>query len=158
MDLSIYALNQREGRAFWFLNTLTFIKAETSQTGGGFALIEQIAPVGSGSPYHVHHREDESFYVLEGELEFISGERRMKRGPGTFVFLPREIPHGFRVVEGSPARYLVLTTPSGFEQFVIEAGTPAQSLTLPTPSAPDMEKLVAAATRHQIDILGPLPD
>lgn len=115
MDLSIYALGKDEGRAVWFLNQLAIVKATAKQTGNAFGLIEMLTPVGSGSPYHVHRAEEESFYVLDGQLEFISGERRFSRGPGGFVFLPRDIPHGFRVVGKSPARFLVLTTPGGFE-------------------------------------------
>jgi quercetin dioxygenase-like cupin family protein len=158
MDLSIYALGKDEGQAVWFLNTLTFVKATANQTGNAFGLIEQVAPVGPASPYHVHRAEDETFYVLEGELEFISGERRLTGGPGAYVFLPRDIPHGFRVVGTSPARFLVLATPGGFEAFVIEMGQPASALTLPPPSAPNMDKLIALAAKHRIEILGPLPE
>ena len=74
------------------------------------------------------------------------------------MFLPRDIPHGFRVVGTSSARFLVLTTPGGFEGFVMEGGEPAPTLTLPTPSAPDMDKLIALAAKYRIEILGPLPD
>jgi quercetin dioxygenase-like cupin family protein len=158
MDLSIYALGHDEGPAIWFFNQLVVVKATAKQTGNAFGLIEQLAPVGPGSPYHVHRAEDESFYVLEGQLEFISGERRLTGGPGSYVFLPRDIPHGFRVVGTSPARFLVLTTPGGFEGFVMEVGQPAASLTLPAPMEPDMDKLVAIAARYQIEILGPLPE
>ena len=158
MKLSVYELGKDEGPALWFLNTLTFVKATGKQTGNAFGLIEQLAPVGPASPYHVHRAEDESFYVLEGQLEFLSGERRFTGGPGSYVFLPRDIPHGFRVVGTSPARYLVLSTPAGFERFMMEAGRPASTLTLPEPSLPDMEKLAAIAAKYQIEILGPLPE
>ena len=122
MDLSIYALGKDEGPAVWFLNTLTVVKASAKQTGNAFSLIEMLAPVGPASPYHVHRAEDETFYVLEGQLEIISGERRVTGGPGSYMFLPRNIPHGIRVVGTSPARFLVLTTPGGFEGFVMEMG------------------------------------
>jgi quercetin dioxygenase-like cupin family protein len=158
MDLSIYTLGRNEGPALWFLNTLTLVKATAKQTGNAFGLIEHLAPVGAGSPYHVHRAEDETFYVLDGELQFISGEQRFTGGPGSFVFLPRNIPHGFRVVGASPARMLILVTPGGFEQFVMEMSEPASTLTLPTPSAPDMEKLMILAGKYRIEILGPLPD
>jgi quercetin dioxygenase-like cupin family protein len=158
MDLRIYALGKDEGPALWFLNTLTVVKASAKQTGSAFGLIENLAPVGAGSPYHVHRAEDETFYVLEGELEFISGERRLVGGPGSYVFLPRDIPHGFRVVGTSPARFLILVTPGGFEGFVMDMGQPASALTLPVPSPPDMDKLIALAAKYRIEILGPLPE
>ena len=136
---------------------MVIIKASGKQTGNAFSLVEMVTPVGGGAPYHVHRADDETFYVLEGQLEFISGERRMIGGPGTTVFLPRNIPHGFRVVGTSPAKFLVLGVPSGFDEFVMEAGVPATSLTLPAPSAPDMAKLKALAAKYHIETLGPLP-
>src|SRR5262245_4608794 len=111
MDLRIYALGKDEGQAVWSLTTLTLVKATAKQTANAFGLIEQFAPVVLASPYHVHRSEDETFYVLEGQLEFISGERRLTSGPGAYVFLPRDIPHGFRVVGTTPARFLILITP-----------------------------------------------
>lgn len=158
MGLSIYALGKQEGPAVWFFNTLTVIKATANQTGNAFGLMEMVAPVGPASPYHVHRAEDEAVYVLEGQVEFICGERRLTGGPGSYLFLPRDIPHGFRVVGTSPARFLALMTPGGFEGFVMEMGQRASSLTLPAPSAPDMEKLIALAAKYRIEILGPLPD
>jgi quercetin dioxygenase-like cupin family protein len=158
MDSSLYALGKGDGPAFWFFNELVVIKATAKQTGNAYALIEFLAPVGPASPYHVHRAEDEAFYVLEGQVEFISGERRQTGGPGSYVFLPRDIPHGIRVVGTSPARFLVLTTPGGFEGFVMEMGEPASALTLPTPSAPDMDKLITLAAKYRIEILGPLPE
>jgi quercetin dioxygenase-like cupin family protein len=158
MDLNIYALGKDEGPAVWFLNQLVIVKATAKQTNNGFGLVEMLAPVGPGSPYHVHHAEDETFYLLEGQLEVLSGERRLTGGPGTFVFLPRNIPHGFRVVGTSPARFLVLTTPGGFEGFFMEVGRPASTRTLPAPSAPDMEKLMALQAKYRLEILGPLPE
>jgi quercetin dioxygenase-like cupin family protein len=158
MDLNFYAFGKNEGPAVWFLDTLTFVKATAQQTGTAFGLVEQLAPVGIASPYHVHGNEDEAFYVVEGELEFISGERRWTGGPGSYVFLPRDIPHGFRVVGKSPARFLVLITPGGFEHFVMEVGQPASTLTLPVPEAPDMDKLIKVAAKYRIEILGPLPE
>jgi quercetin dioxygenase-like cupin family protein len=156
--MNIYSYSRLEGPAIWFLNTLNIVKATAAQTGGAFGLIEEWAPAGAGSPYHVHRAEDESFYVLDGHLEFISGDHRMTCGPGSFVFLPRDIPHGFRVVGSSSARFLILATPGGFEGFVTEAGEPAARLELPPPSAPDIGKLAAIAAKYRIEILGPLPE
>lgn len=158
MDLGLYAHGRNEGPAYWFLGSLVIVKATSRQTGNAFGLLEFLAPVGPGSPYHVHHGEEEVFYVLEGQLEFVSGERRISGGPGSYVFLPRDVPHGFRVTGSSPARFLILTTPGGFEEFVREVGEPAPSLVLPPPSPPDIERLVAIAAKYRIEILGPLPE
>jgi quercetin dioxygenase-like cupin family protein len=154
--LELYGLEKNEGQAIWFLNTLTFIKATSKQTGGTYGLMEEICPVGTGSPYHIHHNEDESFYILEGEVTFISDDKVIKATAGSFVFLPRNIPHGFRV--DAPSRFLLMNNPGGFEQFVIEAGEPAKELVLPPFGPPDMEKLMTFAAKYHLDILGPLPE
>lgn len=158
MASEIHAVGPQDGPAVWFLNCLSILRAGAEHTAGAFGLVEQIAPVGAGSPYHVHRREDESFFVLEGELEFVSEGRRFTSGAGSFVFLPRNIPHGFRVVGDSPARFLILVNPAGFERFVTEVGEPAVRRELPEPSEPDVPRLVEVAARYGIEILGPLPD
>ena len=82
-------------------------------------------PPGWASPYHVHHLEDEAFYILEGEVAFVCDGKWIKAGPGAYVFGPREIPHGFKIESAVPARMLVLCAPSGFEHFVLEMSEPA---------------------------------
>jgi ketosteroid isomerase-like protein len=108
-------------------------------------------PPGFASPYHTHHLEDEAFYVLEGEMAFVCDGNWTIAGPGTYVFGPRNIPHGFKVLGDAPARMLLLCTPGGFDQFVVE-------MSEPTPAPPDMAKLMAAAAKYSVDILGPLPE
>jgi len=142
----------------WFLGTLAIFKATAESTRGAFGLIDSVIPAGFQSPYHVHHAEDESFYVTEGEVTFICDGKKLQVGPGAFVFGPRDIPHGFRVEGTAPARMLFLTSPGGgFERFILEMGEPATSATLPPPSLPDMQKLMMLAAKYKIDILGPLP-
>jgi quercetin dioxygenase-like cupin family protein len=97
-------------------------------------LLEDVLPAGRSTPYHVHERDDETFYIREGESTFFSEDRSFKAGPGSTVFLPRKIPHGFRA--DTPSRILILTTPDGFDHFVREVGVPAESLTLPALSQP----------------------
>jgi len=156
-EIQPHALAKDEGRAVWFLGTLAIVKATAESTRGAFGLIDSVIPAGFESPYHVHHAEDESFYVTEGEVTFICDGRKLKVGPGAYVFGPREIPHGFRIEGTAPARMLFLTTPAGFERFILEMSEPATDLALPQPTPPDMEKLTALAAKYKIDILGPLP-
>jgi steroid delta-isomerase-like uncharacterized protein len=111
-------------------------------------------PVGFASPYHTHHREDESFYVLEGELAFVCGGNWLKARPGAFVYGPRGAPHGFKVIGHSPARMLLMCAPAGFERFVLEQTTPLAE----PPSPPDMHRLLTLAAKYGIDIHGPLPE
>jgi glyoxylate utilization-related uncharacterized protein len=118
-------------------------------------------PAGFASPYHMHRNEDESFYVVEGEMTFYVGDERVKAGAGAFVYGPRGIPHGFEVEGTAPARILLQNYPGGFEGFPVEVGEPAKELALPPalPPAepPDMERLMAIAAKYDIEILGPLP-
>jgi quercetin dioxygenase-like cupin family protein len=148
-------VNTREDSAIKFLGAPTLIRSTGETTNGAFGLIEHLmTPPGFASPYHTHHREDEAFYVLEGQLAVLCGGKWIKAGPGAYVFGPREIPHGFKVVSTTPARMLVLCSPAGFEHFVLDMSEP---LTSP-PSPPDMAKLVKLAAKYGIDIHGPLPE
>lgn len=154
-----YALAHDDGQALWFLgNVLTHVKASGEQTDGAYGLVEQILPAGFASPWHMHHAEDETFYVLEGAITFLCGEMRVAGGPGTFVYGPRGVPHGFRASADSPARLLLLNTPAGFERFVLELSEPATAVSSPPTAPPDLAKLMAVAARYNIDILGPLPE
>src|SRR5256712_3908771 len=128
--LSPVALHKDEGEALWFLGVLATIKASSETTDGRVAVIEHLAPQGSGSPLHVHHNEDEWFYVTEGELTFWVGGERIEAKAGSFVYGPREIPHTF-VVASPQARFLLVAEPAGLENFMRALSEPAQALTLP---------------------------
>jgi hypothetical protein len=106
----------------------------------------------------VHRAEDETFYVLEGEIEFHSEGKRFVGRAGACVFLPRDVPHGFRVVGSAPCRCLILVTPGGFEGFVAGLAQPMAEATIPAPTEPDMPKLMMLAQQFGIEILGPLPE
>src|SRR5499427_4851546 len=144
-----------EGQAVWFLSNHMTIKATVASTGGAFGLVESLIAPGFSPPLHVHHREDESFWVLEGELTMRCGDRSFRAGPGSFVFLPRDVPHTF-VVEGeAPARMLTLLTPGGGEGVFIEGGRPAEEEGLPPAGPPDIEKLKRVSERFGAEIVGP---
>ena len=109
-----------------------FFLLRAEDTGGQLALSEGTVFSGHVPPPHVHHNEDEAFYVLEGELTIQAGERRYRATPGTVVFLPRDIPHGI-TVETEQARVLNLLAPAGLEEFLeqiagLMAGDPAAFL------------------------------
>ncbi|GLS87427.1 hypothetical protein GCM10010873_24010 [Cypionkella aquatica] len=136
-----------------FLGLPTWIKAGRDLTGGQFSLIEQIIPAGFESPWHLHHSEDEAFYVLEGQMSVITEGGSTLLQAGGFAFGPRGVPHGFRIEGEGPARILLMTTGSDFADFIAETSLPTDT----PPAAPDMAFLVAAAERNNIAILGPLP-
>jgi quercetin dioxygenase-like cupin family protein len=154
--VSPIALQAGEGEALWFLGALTTIKASGDTTGGRVAVVDVLAPRGHGSPLHVHRREDEWFYVIDGELAFLVDGKRIDAPAGSFVYGPRDVPHTFEVTSPE-ARFLLVSEPAGFESFVRAVGAPAAPLTIPPAAEPpaDIAPLVAAAAEHGIEILGP---
>jgi quercetin dioxygenase-like cupin family protein len=144
------------GDARWFLGALNTIKSTAETTAGAVAVIECIAPAGHGSPLHVHHREDEWFYVLEGALRFQVGGEVIDAPAGSFVFGPRDVPHTFEVVSPE-ARFLLVAEPAGFEGFLRELSAPALAPTLPPAGVgtPAPEAMMAAAARYGLEVLGP---
>jgi quercetin dioxygenase-like cupin family protein len=150
------ALAADEGEALWFIGSLTTIKASGESTAGRVAVIEHLSPRGSGSPLHLHHREDEWFYVLEGELTIWVGGQVIDACSGTFVYGPREIPHTY-TVSSDTARFLVVTEPAGFDSFVRALAQPAAERVIPPAAteAADVEAMTRLAAEHGIEILGP---
>src|SRR5207245_9050642 len=109
-DIQPHALSKDEGPAVWFLGTLAIIKATAESTRGAFGLIDSVIPAGFESPYHVRHAEDESFYVTEGQVTFICDGRKLKVGPGAYVFGARESTHIFSSVDMGQAKWLLLNS------------------------------------------------
>ena len=144
-----------EGRAYWFIGTLLEMKATAEETNGAFSLMESLHPPGYATPMHVHQNEDEIFYVLEGELTFTVGEKTIMAKPGTFLYAPRGIAHMYKSDGAVPSRILIMVTPAGMEQFFIEASVAADEYKLPPDTiVPDMDKVMAAAGKYGIEILG----
>jgi quercetin dioxygenase-like cupin family protein len=150
------ALQPGEGDARWFLGALGTIKAAGETTGGKLAVLEFRWPQNSGSPLHVHHNEDEWFYVIEGELTLWVGGEVIVAPAGSFVYGPRDIPHTF-LVTSTEARFLMVTDPAPFADFIRAMSEPAQTLTLPPASVepPSPEELTAVAAEYGMEILGP---
>jgi quercetin dioxygenase-like cupin family protein len=150
------ALQAEEGEALWFLGFLVFVKASSESTDRRVAVIEHLGPRGAGSPLHVHSREDEWFYVIEGEVTFWVGGEVTKGRAGSFVYGPRGIPHTFEVSSGE-ARFLLVAEPAGIDGFMRGLAEPAQELTIPPPPSepPDPAPLAAAAAQYGIEVVGP---
>jgi quercetin dioxygenase-like cupin family protein len=156
-QLTMTSVNAGPGdaAAFWFLGTEMRMKAAAASTGNMLGLIEQVAPSGFAAPPHIHHAEDEAFYVLSGSVTFHRGESVVEAAPGAFIWLPRDQPHWFEVHAGGPARLLQLNMPAGLEQFFAEMGTPMNDAPAPPRGEPDMERLLGLAQKYRIDLLPP---
>lgn len=137
----------------YFLGLPTWQRLAAAQSGGSMGVVEQELFAGFASPYHVHHREDELWYVLAGEVRFVSGATSIVVPQGGIAFLPRDIPHGFQVMGERAARMLCVTTPAGFEAFIAENSDPR-----PPVAGPDMQRLIESTGRYGLEILGSLPD
>jgi len=145
-----------EGTAIWHLDTLMTFKALSEDTGGRLCAWEQLLPHRSSPPLHVHHADDEAWFVLDGSLTFQVGDAFWTAEAGAFVWAPRGLQHTFRV-DSPTARLLALAVPGGFDRFAQATGRPADAPTLPPPpdGPPDMGRLVAAAREHGVEVLGP---
>jgi mannose-6-phosphate isomerase-like protein (cupin superfamily) len=117
-DPAPFNLEAGGGQLLRFGEVEILVKVPADMTGGAFTLFEENQPV--DTPLHVHEREDELFYVLEGDHVFHVGEREYGAGPGDLVFAPRGVPHSQRRVVPRKGRTLVLTTPGGLEGFFRE--------------------------------------
>ena len=143
-----------EGELVWFLGNRTTIKATAQTTGGSYGLVESWIPARFSPPLHVHSREDEAFWVLEGNVTFCCGDRTFGASPGSYILLPRGIPHTFLVGDAT-AHLLTLVSPGGMERFFVEAGRPTEGDGLPPSGAVDVEMLKRVGARFGLEIVGP---
>ena len=148
------AVRKNEGEARWWFGALAEFKATAADTGGQMTIVEVTEHPGAEAPLHVHHRDDEGFWILEGDVTFEVGDATIEAHAGDYVFGPRDIPHRY-TVGAAGCRMLFLMTPGGFEDLVMEMSEPAGSRTLPPPSqeAPDWERVAAIARAHGAELL-----
>src|SRR5712692_1591827 len=153
-----FARAAEPGRSFWYMGSLMSFIADRDDTGGQFAFFEVTSPKGDGPPLHIHRDTDESLYIIEGVYTFLVGDERIEAPAGTFVFLPRGIPHTFQVASET-ARALGIVTPGGFEGYFKAMGEPARELVLPAPpqGAPDIARMTALSAKYGADVVGPPP-
>jgi quercetin dioxygenase-like cupin family protein len=133
-----------------FQQTITVL-ATASDTGGVLGAVEVAGPRGAAPPRHVHHREDEAFYILEGEYSVFVGDEAIAGAPGTWVWGPRDVPHGYEV-HSALGRHLSLMLPGGFETLFEEiAGLAAPSVD----PRNAITRLTAAGARYGLEFLRP---
>lgn len=150
-----YRLASGEGLAdVWWKSGRVTVKAGGAQGSSAFSQIEVDDPRDTGPPLHVHHNEDETFYVLQGEVTFIVGDERIDAAAGDFLLAPRDIPHAY-VVRSERARMLVTASPGGVEQVFVGLGVPVAGSEPPTDAVmPPMDELVRLFAGYGCEILG----
>jgi quercetin dioxygenase-like cupin family protein len=142
-----YVVEPGGGARTEFLGHTFMFKAGAADSAGAFSVIEIVQRRGGEPPLHVHRREDEAFYLLEGKMTFHVGDERLPAAAGSFVFLPRDVPHSFTVDGDGEARVLQLCSPPGLEEFFREWG--ARPL--------DVEAMAQALAPYSVEIVGPPP-
>jgi mannose-6-phosphate isomerase-like protein (cupin superfamily) len=136
------------GPLYSVLGDLMTLKIHGRDTGGALSQFESTCGPHVGPPLHIHHREEETFFVIEGEFEFVCGGERTTGGPGTVVRLPRGVPHRFKNIGETTGRLLITLTPAGAEEFFAAVGalTPEQQSDIPA--------IIALGAHYGMEILG----
>jgi quercetin dioxygenase-like cupin family protein len=150
--------HRRGGQELWWLDGRMTIRVFGEQTSGRFSQLETTSPTGAAAPSHIHHREDETLVVLAGEVVVVVGDERLDMAPGDFVFLPRDVPHAYRV-RSAYARWFVTFSPAGFERFFVEVGIPYRpGQPRPKPVVPDPFEFARLLAPYGCEVVGPAPD
>jgi quercetin dioxygenase-like cupin family protein len=140
------AISATEGRTLNVLGNELVLKVTGGQTGGAFELYTQTNPPGAGVPPHVHTREDETFYVVSGRVRFFVGDTWTEVGPGTTLWAPRDVAHGYQVVGQEPGVLLFTVSPPNLEPMFAELSA------LP-PGPPDFSKIAEICGRYGISFV-----
>jgi quercetin dioxygenase-like cupin family protein len=149
------ATRRDEGEARWWFGALAEIRLTADQTGGALSIVEVTEPPNAEAPLHVHHNDDETFYVLEGEVTVLVGDERIDLEAGDFLFGPRDIPHAY-VVRSERARMLVTASPSGVEELFVSLGVPVTGPEPPTDAVmPPLDEMARLFAGYGCEILGP---
>jgi quercetin dioxygenase-like cupin family protein len=153
---SAYRVPSGEGIAdVWWKSGRVSIKAGAAETGRAFSQLEVEDPHASGPPRHVHHNEDETFYILEGEVSAVVGDERIDLGEGDYCFAPRGIAHAY-VVRSERARMLVTLSPSGLEELFVSLGSPVTDAEPPADAVmPPTDEMARLFAGYGVEILGP---
>lgn len=146
-----------EGEARWWFGSLAVIKATAGDTAGQLTVVEVTESPGAEAPLHVHHRDDEAFWILEGDVIFEVGDLTIEAHTGDFVLAPRDIPHRF-TVGTTGCRMLFIMVPGGLEEVLRATSEPAPKQTLPPvseeePDPAEMERIKAIVAEHGYELL-----
>lgn len=149
-----------EGRTIAVVGDVYRFMTTSEETNGKYAIWEAIVPPGGGPPPHVHSREEEGFYILEGEITFQIGGERVVATAGMFANMPVGVPHSFKNESTQPAKMVITVAPAGLEKMFFEFGVPLPdgATTALPPTNEEVEKLLAIAPRYGIDIQIPQHD
>ncbi len=146
-----------QGRDYLVWGDRYSFKTTSAESGGAHALFEMTVNPGSGTPPHIHHAEDEMFYVLEGELSLWCGDSKSVGRPGSFVAVPKGTVHRWANESSGPAKSLVFLVPGGFDEFLMRIGEPitrADQVSLP-PTREEIEAALSIAMEYHMEVVEP---
>ena len=146
-----------QGSSYWVLGDLYTLKATGEQTGQAYALVEILVQPNNGTPPHIHSREDEAFYIQEGEVEFQLETQTTVATAGTFLHSPKGQLHRYTNIGSKPAKMLCWVIPAGLEKFFAQVGVPVSNNTIQPPKVTpaDIEKVMATASKYGLEIIPP---
>jgi mannose-6-phosphate isomerase-like protein (cupin superfamily) len=145
-SLRLHHVAAGQGPCICYAGLELAVKLDAHASGGESTVIEGVIPPDIGPPLHVHQKENETYYVLEGEFEFVCGDERVTGGAGTFVFGPRGVPHRYKNIGSTPGRVLFGFTPGGIEAFFEELGKQREL---------NPQLMTEIAARHGITFVAP---
>jgi quercetin dioxygenase-like cupin family protein len=156
---AILVRNRDDGPATWALGGLFEQLASAAETAGAFGVSLVTQPAGAATPLHVHTREAEAFYLLDGSLTYRAGQELHRLSAGSFIYLPSGVPHAFRVTGTGPARFLAIVAPGDLMTLYDEVGRPAPDRRLPGPGETSMneeiQRWLETAPRYGLQVVGP---
>ena len=132
MSNKIVAVSAGTGQSYWVMGDLFTYLVTGEESGGSYFTLRVDAGPHKGPPPHIHHLEEEQFYVLEGDVTFQIGDRTIRATAGDFVHIPRDTVHSF-MNGSSPAKFLATFAPAGIEEFFRRVGDPAEDRIDPPP-------------------------
>lgn len=131
-----FVVTADQGQPFWFLNTLTITKVSSGHSHGQLSILDHRVPPGFAPPPHLHHHSDEALLVLDGQLNGFCGDHPWQAGPGSLVFMPRAIPHGFTVSDAGPGRIIIVASPAASTSSSRPPANQPRTCACPYPSRP----------------------
>ncbi|HYK36726.1 quercetin 2,3-dioxygenase [Alloacidobacterium sp.] len=147
-------LETGQGESFWLLGDFYSIKTSSAQTAGAYSITEIQSFPGNGPPPHIHQREDECLYIVEGAFSIILGDRVFDVADGDFVRISKGTPHTYRNVGAIPGKMLVVLSPGGFERMWAELGQPGSVNQPPKDDPSSLNRLLALAPGYGLEICG----
>lgn len=147
----------KEGRTIAVVGDVYRFLATGDETNGKYAMWEAIVLPGGGPPPHIHNREEEALYILEGEITFTVNDEKIVAMAGTFANMPVGTPHSFKNESDQPAKMLTSVAPAGLEKMFMEVGVPLAdgATTALPPTKQEIEKLLTVAPKYGIEIRVP---